>query len=163
MIRVNTLWPSDTIWHQRSWSTLFQVIAWCLMAPSYYLNQCWPIINEILRHAFNGNFYLDTQDINVVFEICTFEIIATFPGGHWINRSIKSGYSIINEWFLARQRDVTPELAMELRLFCIKHSRLYILRITLQDHYNMLNSLQDTHIRNIFKYLSRGNGLGINH
>ena len=25
----------------RSWSTLLQAMAWCLMAPSHYLNRCW--------------------------------------------------------------------------------------------------------------------------
>ena len=37
-------WPCDTIWQQRSWSTLVQVMAYCLKAPSHYLNQCWLII-----------------------------------------------------------------------------------------------------------------------
>ena len=39
-----TLWPIDNIWWHRSGSTLAQVIACCLMAPSHYLNQCWLII-----------------------------------------------------------------------------------------------------------------------
>ena len=37
----NSLWPCDAIWRQRSWSTLVQVMACCLMAPSHCLNQCW--------------------------------------------------------------------------------------------------------------------------
>ena len=45
----NLLWPSDAIWWHRSWSTLSQVMACCLTAPSHYLNQCWLIISE----AFN--------------------------------------------------------------------------------------------------------------
>ena len=36
----DSLWPSDTIWRQRSGSTLAQVMACCLTAPSHYLNQC---------------------------------------------------------------------------------------------------------------------------
>ena len=43
--RINSLWPSDTIWRQRSASTLAQVMACCLTAPSHYLNQCWLIIS----------------------------------------------------------------------------------------------------------------------
>ena len=43
---VNSLGPSDTIWWQRSGSTLAQVMACCLTAPSHYLNQCWLIISE---------------------------------------------------------------------------------------------------------------------
>ena len=29
------------IWCNEIWSTLFQVMACCLMAPSHYFNQCW--------------------------------------------------------------------------------------------------------------------------
>ena len=38
---INSLWPSDTIWRQRSGSTLAQVMACCLTTPSHYLNQSW--------------------------------------------------------------------------------------------------------------------------
>ena len=37
--RHNSLWPSDTIWRQRSGSTLAQVMACWLTATSHYLNQ----------------------------------------------------------------------------------------------------------------------------
>ena len=39
-IEINSLWPSDAIWRQRSGSTLIQVVACYLMAPSHYLNKC---------------------------------------------------------------------------------------------------------------------------
>ena len=61
---VNTLWPGDAIWHQRSWSTLVQVMAWCLTAPSHYLNQCWLNINGILWHSFPGNINLTLYMLN---------------------------------------------------------------------------------------------------
>ena len=51
-IKVNSLWPSDTIWRQRSGSTLAQVMTCCLTAPSHYLNQCWLIISEVQWHAY---------------------------------------------------------------------------------------------------------------
>ena len=44
---INSLWPSDTIWRQRSGSTLAQVMACCLTAPSHYLNQCWLMSSDI--------------------------------------------------------------------------------------------------------------------
>ena len=47
---VNSLGPSDAIWRWRSWSTLVQVMACCLTAPSHYLNQCWLIISEAQWH-----------------------------------------------------------------------------------------------------------------
>ena len=42
---VNSLWPSDAIWWHRSGSTLVQEMAWCLTAPSHFLNQCWLLIS----------------------------------------------------------------------------------------------------------------------
>ena len=41
----------DVIRRHKSCSTLAQVMAWCLMAPSHYLNQCWLIISSFLRHT----------------------------------------------------------------------------------------------------------------
>ena len=43
---VNSLWPSDAIWRQRSGSTLAHVMVCCLTAPSHYLNQYCLIISE---------------------------------------------------------------------------------------------------------------------
>ena len=47
LILVNSWWPSDTIWRQRSGSTLAQVMVCCLKAPSYCLNQCWLVRNVV--------------------------------------------------------------------------------------------------------------------
>ena len=44
---VNSLRLSDTIWRKRSGSTLAQVMACCLTAPSHYLNQCWLITSKV--------------------------------------------------------------------------------------------------------------------
>ena len=52
---VNSLWFTDTKWQHRFWSTVAQVIAWCLMAPSHYLNQCW-LINGVLWQSHECNF-----------------------------------------------------------------------------------------------------------
>ena len=45
--QVNSLRPSDAIWRHPSGSTLAQVMACCLMAPSHYLNQCWLLISKV--------------------------------------------------------------------------------------------------------------------
>ena len=60
---INSLWPSDAIWWHRSGSTLAQVMACYLMAPSLYLNQYWLIISEVLWHSPEGNFTGDAKDI----------------------------------------------------------------------------------------------------
>ena len=59
-----TLWPSDAIWRHRSGSTLAQVMACCLTAPSHYLNQCWLFINEVQWHTSDSNFTMDTSAIS---------------------------------------------------------------------------------------------------
>ena len=54
----NSLWPSDAIWghttRHRSGSTLAQVMACCLAAPSHYLTQCWLIIRESSDHQLRA-------------------------------------------------------------------------------------------------------------
>ena len=45
-------WPRcDTIWCQRSGSTLLEVMANCLAAPTHYLSKCWCIIKKIHRNT----------------------------------------------------------------------------------------------------------------
>ena len=61
---VNSLGPSDAIWPWRSWSTLVQVMACCLMAPSHYLNQCWLIISKVLWHSSEDIIIRRFEDSN---------------------------------------------------------------------------------------------------
>ena len=46
---------SDAIWWHRSGSTLTQVMACCLTAPSHYLNQFWFVISEVPWHLPESN------------------------------------------------------------------------------------------------------------
>ena len=56
---LNSLWPSDAIWHHRTWCTWVQVMACCLMAPSHYLNLCRLIIKgDLLWHSPRSNVNL---------------------------------------------------------------------------------------------------------
>ena len=64
VLKVNSLWPSDAIWRQGSRSTLVQIMACCLTAPSHYLNQCWLIISKVEWHSSKGKFTRDTSAIN---------------------------------------------------------------------------------------------------
>ena len=61
---INLSWPNDTIWRHWSGSTLAQVMACCLTAPSHYLNQCWLVISKIQSHSSDGNFSKDISVIN---------------------------------------------------------------------------------------------------
>ena len=59
----NSLWPNAAVWQQWSRSTLAQVMACCLTAPSHYLNQCWLLISKILWYSPDSNFTEKTSDI----------------------------------------------------------------------------------------------------
>ena len=61
---INSLWPSDAIWWQRTGSTLVQVMACCLTAPSHYLNQCWLSICMVQWHSYEVSFTRDTSAID---------------------------------------------------------------------------------------------------
>ena len=62
-LKVNSLWPSDTIWRHSSGSPLAQVMACCLTAPSHYLHQCWLTISKVhfiqlrVRYTYSINHY----------------------------------------------------------------------------------------------------------
>ena len=64
-ITIDSFWPSDTILWQRSGSTLAQVMACCLTAPSHYLNQYWLIISEVWWHLYYGNFKRDAPQPSI--------------------------------------------------------------------------------------------------
>ena len=61
---INSLWPGDILWQQRSGSALAQVMACCLTAPSHYLNQCWLIVSKVLWHSSEGNFTKNASATN---------------------------------------------------------------------------------------------------
>ena len=60
----NSLWPGDAIWRHGTMSTLAQVMACCLTAPSHYLNQCWLIIGEVPWHSSQGIILRQCEDTN---------------------------------------------------------------------------------------------------
>ena len=45
------------------------VMAWCLTAPSHYLNQCWLIITDVLWHSPKSNF--TRSNINLIRNMCS--------------------------------------------------------------------------------------------
>ena len=54
---LNSLWPSDAIWRQRSGSR-------------HYLNQCWLLISEVQWHSYKGSF---TSDASTIYHKNLFE------------------------------------------------------------------------------------------
>ena len=61
---VNSLSPSVAIWRHRTWSTLIQVMACCLTAPSHYLNQYGHLVSKVLEHSSEGIIIRRAEDNN---------------------------------------------------------------------------------------------------
>ena len=64
-------------------------MAWCLTAPSHYLNQYWLVISEVQRHSYQGHFTRDASTINHwnTFENYISKISFKFPRDQWVNRN----------------------------------------------------------------------------
>ena len=104
---MNLLWPSDARWWHGTGSILVQVMAWCLTAPSQYLNQCWLLICEVLWHSPESDFILSASIATLYddFENYTFKITATSHRNQWIKTYLlkiedKSEYHSVrsNSW-----------------------------------------------------------------
>ena len=93
---VNSLRPSDAIWRQWSWTTLAQVMACCLTAPSHYLNQCWLIIRGVLWHISESSFAGIAQGIDsgYEFEKDILKNIFKSPRGQWVNELMLISHSL---------------------------------------------------------------------
>ena len=73
---VNSLWPSYDTWQHRSGSTLDLVMAWCLMAPSDFLSQCWLFTyHGVLWHSSKSNSRGTAPEISV----CKMSIVKLLP------------------------------------------------------------------------------------
>ena len=74
----------------RSMSTLVQVMACCLTAPSHYLNQCWIIISGVKWRSSEVNLIWIAEKSNSwsEFKICSFKIIPISPRAQWVNKEI---------------------------------------------------------------------------
>ena len=82
---VDSLAPSDTIWRQRSGSTLAQVMACCLTAPGHYLNQSWLIISKVKWHSSKSKFTRDISITEIILKIKYLKFHSNFPGANELN------------------------------------------------------------------------------
>ena len=83
---ISSLRFSDTMWRHKFMSTLAQIMACCLTAPSHYLNQCWLIISMVPWHSPKGYFTRNTSAINNEneLEMHLSNISLKFPRGQWV-------------------------------------------------------------------------------
>ena len=67
-------------------TTLDQVMARCLMAPSHYLSQCWFLIGEVLWHSRESNATRGASHTILYNELKNQTLItATSPRSQWVN------------------------------------------------------------------------------
>ena len=87
----NSSWLEMPWWDDRTWSTLGQVMACCLMASSHYPNQCCLVMSEVLYNSHEGNFMENAQYIYLWYEFETdqFMITATSVGVAFMSLSTK--------------------------------------------------------------------------
>ena len=80
----NSLWTSDVIWRYRTSSTLTQIMACCLMAPSHCLtNAGWLNINEVLKQTPDSNFTWSKISIHKLsLKVALLKLKLHFPGGN---------------------------------------------------------------------------------
>ena len=136
---VNSWTQGDTIWPQRTWSTLVQVMAWCPKALSHYLHQSWLIINVVLWHSRNSNFTGNAEDIywKNVFENYTYLRFHSqvFPGANM---------STPHPWDCREQMELhclSEGQWMELHLFCTHYSGSHYQTVKLHMAWNLIGRL----------------------
>ena len=90
IVKIKSLWLCDAICQHRSGSTLAQVMAGCLTAPSLHLNWCWVITKGPLWHLSDGSFTLHFLTavshafshvvlINFISNMCSEIILSKLP------------------------------------------------------------------------------------
>ena len=80
---INSSWPSEAIWRNRSGSTLVQVMAWCHQAPSHYMNHCWTLINEFWQQCHS-----DCPSYYSIWRVCIIKLLKLqphLPGANELN------------------------------------------------------------------------------
>ena len=76
-------------------STLAQVMACCLTAPSHYLNQCWLIFSKVQWHSVESKLTTDSPPFNHWNKLENYlsKILFKSPRGQWVNIKILENIS----------------------------------------------------------------------
>ena len=87
---INSLDPGDTRSHHGPWSTLVDIMDWCLIPPSHYLSQCW------LVESWGIHLRAISQGIHIIarmFIVCDW---------HDPERAVLSGTVLFRGWQTVR-------------------------------------------------------------
>ena len=81
----------DVMGRYRFGSTLAQVMACCLTAPSHYLNQCWLIISAVLWRSPESNFTASVPAIILYMslKIILLKLLPHLPGANELKELYK--------------------------------------------------------------------------
>ena len=82
------LWPCDAIWRHRSGSTLAQVMACCLTAPSHYLYQCWLFIKVLWDNYFKAI----SQEMHMNLTHCY--LVTSYGGTEFVPEPVDSSSKV---------------------------------------------------------------------
>ena len=97
-----SLWPNDTIWRQRSGSTLAQVMACCLTAPSHYLHSNdWSSVKSIGIHIRAISQEMPQPSITKIY-LKSLKFHSNFPGANELNRKHANFVLITKNKFLLK-------------------------------------------------------------
>ena len=121
----NSWWPGDATWRRGTRSTLAQVMACCLTAPSHYLNQCWLMIREVPWHSSGCIIIRRSEETNQwnKIESCSFKMASRSPRGQWVNSmGTRTLRSLIATWLLWNFTAVTVNANKGLKPIIIKRS-----------------------------------------
>ena len=105
---INSLWANHVIWWHRSGSILVEVMACCLMAPSYYLNQCRLLIRKVQWYPPESNFTFIAQAYTLYneFENDNSKLLPHLPGA--------MSYSTILKWLCTCKGELYLRLSRHL-------------------------------------------------
>ena len=89
-----------TPYGNRSGSTLAQVMACCLMAPSHYLNHCWLIISEVsVIHIRATSREMPQPSVTkICLKITYLKFHSNFPGANELICNVSSDITLLTHW-----------------------------------------------------------------
>ena len=118
---------SEAIRRHRSGSTLAQVMACCLTAPSHYLNQSWLIINGIQWHTFDSKFTEITQPsiTKINFKVTHVKFHSNLPEA---NEFILLTYRFYHQQNMSPGA-LAPSVTKLLTAMILTHSRCFFFKI----------------------------------
>ena len=115
--RKNLFATGEVMCYPISMSTLVEVMAWCLMAPSHYLHQCWFVIFYALWH----HCYQFHKKCSISHLLkCVSKIMSKFPVIYTIEQGVHIwGMTIVSPFYTCLSQ-AEPMAARNEYWFCVR-------------------------------------------